>query len=156
MKKMLAIMLGIMCCVLLTACGDKNVDTSESGQEEVEVVTMASLTIEDLDLIDEKVFPRSYSYEVYNWENNEATDTWEYTYPEDLSHTLLIPVHATMASREVISSAIEDGMIYTNVKWTLQDGTEVMILYINDPITLEYVAASVNTEVDTTLYTFYY
>ncbi|MBQ5944894.1 hypothetical protein IJL65_00330 [bacterium] len=41
-----------------------------------------------------------------------------------------------MASREVISSGIEDGMIYTLADVTLQDDTVVTILYIHDPETL--------------------
>jgi hypothetical protein len=56
---------------------------------------------------------------------------------------LLIPEHAAMASREVLSSGIEDGMIYTQTEVTLQDDSKINILYIVNPITLEFVAASV-------------
>jgi hypothetical protein len=48
-----------------------------------------------------------------------------------------------MASREVVSSGIEDGMIYTLTKVTLQDDTVIDVLYIVNPVTLEFVAASV-------------
>ena len=73
-----------------------------------------------------------------------------------MDSSLLLPIHATMASREVVSSSIEDGMIYTMTLVKLQDDTEVKVLYINDPITLQYVAASVEMANEITLYTFYY
>jgi hypothetical protein len=61
-----------------------------------------------------------------------------------------------MASREVLSSAIEDGMIYTNTKVTLQDDTEVNILYIVNPETLDFVAANVENGNEITNYQFVY
>jgi hypothetical protein len=48
-----------------------------------------------------------------------------------------------MADREVISSGIEDDMIYTMTKLTLQDGTELKVLYVNEPDTLFCRAISV-------------
>ena len=115
-----------------------------------------SLTIEDLDRIDETNFPKSYTYSTFNMAENIIVDDGEYTYPEDLSHSLLIPEHATMASREVISSWIEDGMIYTMTKVTLQDDTVLDVLYIVDPVTLNYVAASVENGDVSTNYQFAY
>jgi hypothetical protein len=89
-------------------------------------------------------------------DENLIGDEGDVVYPEDFSHTLLIPDHATMASREVLSSGIEDGMIYTLTKVTLQDGTEIEVLYINDPVTLNFVAASVENGNITTNYQFSY
>jgi hypothetical protein len=77
-------------------------------------------------------------------------------YAEDISHTLLIPEHATMASREVLSSGIEDGMIYTITQVTLQDDTVISVLYIVDPVTLNFVAANVENGDITTNYQFAY
>ena len=96
-----------------------------------------------MDLIDEKAFPTSCTYTTYNFSTEERTGPEEYVYPEDISHTLLIPEHATMASREVISSGIQDGMIYVETKATLQDDTEIDILYVVNPETMQYVAANV-------------
>jgi hypothetical protein len=48
-----------------------------------------------------------------------------------------------MADREVISSGIEDDMIYTMTKLTFQDGTERSVLYVNEPDTLFCRAISV-------------
>ena len=114
-----------------------------------------SLTDEELEEIIDTHFPKGYTYSVYNTETEESNE-WEYTYPEDLSHTLLIPIHATMASREVTSSWIEDGMIYTLTKVVLQDDTEVSVLYIVNPETLDLVAANVENGNETTNYQFVY
>ena len=114
-----------------------------------------SLTDEELEEIIDTHFPKGYTYSVYNTETEESNE-WEYTYPEDLSHTLLLPIHATMASREVTSSWIEDGMIYTLTKVVLQDDTEVSVLYIVNPETLDLVAANVENGNETTNYQFVY
>lgn len=113
------------------------------------------LTVEDIEKLEENNFPKGYTYSVYNSET-EKSSTWDYTYPEDLSHTLLIPIHATMANREVESSWIEDGMIYTLTKVTLQDSTEVSVLYITDPDTNNFVAATVENGPEITNYQFVY
>lgn len=104
-----------------------------------------SLTLDDLNEIDQVLFPKWYSYETYglSWEFSVLKDSGEYQYPEDLDHSLLLPIHATMASREIVDSSIEDNMIYTLTNVTLQDWTPVEILYINHPITLQYYSASV-------------
>jgi hypothetical protein len=47
-------------------------------------------------------------------------------------------------------------MIYTDTKVTLQDDTEVEVLYINDPVTLNFVAANVENGDETTNYQFVY
>lgn len=115
-----------------------------------------SLTSEELDELAETNFPTWYSYSTFNMDENLIGNEWEETYPEDISHTLLLPIHATMASREVISSGIEDGMIYTLTKVTLQDDTVVDVLYINDPVTLNFVAANVENGNEVTNYQFVY
>ena len=114
-----------------------------------------SLTNAELDELAETHFPKSYTYSEYNSETEES-NTWEYIYQEDLSHTLLIPQHATMASREVVSSGIEDGMIYTLTNVTLQDDTVISVLYIVDPVTLDFVAANVENWNTLTNYQFAY
>ena len=128
---------------------DENIDV------ELSEWAKTSLTNEELDEITETHFPKGYTYSVYNLETEENV-TEEYTYPEDLDHSLLIPEHATMANREVTSSWIEDGMIYTLTKVTLQDGTEIEVLYINDPVTLDFVAASVQNGNENRNYQFIY
>ena len=114
-----------------------------------------SLTDTELEEVIDTHFPKWYTYSVYNTETEESNE-WEYTYPEDLSHTLLLPIHATMASREIISSWIEDGMIYTLTNVTLQDDTQVSVLYIVNPETLDLVAANVENGNEITNYQFVY
>ena len=115
-----------------------------------------ALTVEDLDEIDNALFPVSYSYEVYSMESDDVKDAWQSTYPEGWDHKLLLPIHSEMESREVVSSGIQDGMIYTSVNLLLKDGSVASALYINDPDSLQYVAASVNRGDETTLYIFNY
>lgn len=131
-------------------------DNQESTGSESAQIVKRELSIDDLNEIDSVLFPVSYTYETYNWETWEMTDSGEYVYPEDIDHSLLLPIHATMAERTVDSSSIEDDMIYTTSTVTLQDGNVISILYINNPSTLQYVAASVNNGSETTLYTFAY
>ena len=133
-----------------------DVDNESSDENNSNGYTKSSLTIEDLDQIDATLFPLSYNYETYSWEDEDTSDSGSFTYPEGVDHSLLIPIHEQMESREVVSSGIEDWMIYTIVNATLKDGTVVSILYINDPVTLKYIAASVNWDTETTLYSFVY
>ena len=131
-------------------------EEDESVDVELPEWAKTSLTSEELDKIAETNFPKGYTYSTFNMDENLVKDEWTYTYPEDLSHTLLLPIHATMASREIVSSGIEDGMIYTLAKVTLQDDTEVQVLYIVDPVTLNFVAASVENGNENTNYQFIY
>ena len=131
----------------------------EPEEDEVDFVlpewAKTSLTNEELDELAETNFPTGYSSSTYNTETEE-TSTEDYVYPEDFSHTLLIPEHATMASREVVSSGIEDGMIYTLTNVTLQDDTVISVLYIVDPVTLNFVAVNVENGNETRNYQFSY
>jgi len=135
--------------IIYNTVEDENIDA------ELPEWAKTSLTDTELEEVIDTHFPKWYTYSVYNTETEES-NTWDYTYPEDLSHTLLLPIHATMATREVTSSGIEDGMIYTLAKVVLQDDTEVSILYIVDPVTLNLVAANVENGKETTNYQFVY
>ena len=135
--------------IIYNTVDEENIDTQLPGWAKT------SLTDAALEEVIDTHFPKWYTYSVYNTETEESNE-WEYTYPEDLSHTLLLPIHATMASREVTSSWIEDGMIYTLTNITLQDDTQVSVLYIVDPVTLNLVAANVENGKETTNYQFVY
>ena len=171
MKKTTLWIVALLAIATLAGCNFNNNNPEENIPEEnVEVVdtieeenintvlpewAKTSLTNEELEEVIDTHFPKGYTYSVYNTETEESNQ-WEYTYPEDLSHTLLLPIHATMASREIVSSWIEDGMIYTDTKLILQDGTEVSVLYIVNPETLDLVAANVENWNETTNYQFVY
>ena len=92
------------------------VEPDDSVDVELPEWTKTSLTNEELDEIAENNFPKWYTFSTFNSADNLIWDEWQNTYREDLSHTLLIPEHAAMASREVLSSGIEDGMIYTQTE----------------------------------------
>lgn len=171
MKKTTLWIVALLSIATLAGCNLNNNNPEENIPEEtVEVVdtieeenidtvlpewAKTSLTNEELEETIDTHFPKWYTYSVYNEDTKESL-TWEYTYPEDLDHSLLLPIHATMASREVIASGIEDGMIYTLTKVTLQDDTEVNILYIVNPETLDFVAANVENGNEITNYQFVY
>jgi hypothetical protein len=68
----------------------------------------------------------------------------------------LTPENHHMVDREVTSSGIEDGMIYTEVRGTMDDGRTINVLYVVDPETLNFVAANVEDGDITTNYQFSY
>ena len=171
MKKTTLWIVALLAVATLAGCNFNNNNPEENiSEENVEVVdtieeenidtvlpenAKTSLTDAELEEVIDTHFPKGYTYSVYNTETEESNEG-KYTYPEDLSHTLLLPIHATMASREVTSSWIEDGMIYTLTKVVLQDDTEVSVLYIVNPETLDLVAANVENGNETTNYQFVY
>jgi len=135
----------------------ENIETAnpeeETYLEDAGQYFRTSLTNEELDEIDSILFPSWYVYERYVWDGGENT-SGEYSYAE--GEHVLLPIIASRVSREVQSSELQDGMIYTTALVTLEDGSKYSVLYVNNPETLEYIAASVSTDVSTTLYTFKY
>ena len=119
-----------------------------------DLVEKTPLTLEDLDRINRNRFPVSYTYSVYDGEN--VVETWEYIYPENVDHNILLPIEETMVDRKVISSVMNHDRINTTIDITLENGESYSVLYIIDPDTLEYLWASLSTPTTTTLYTFNY
>ena len=132
------------------------VDNVEVDNWEVDNVNEAktSLTLADLNEIETLSFPISYSYEKYWRESSEPSDSGTYSYPDN-NHWLL-PIYENIVSREVIESESDWWWIYTTVKAILDDESECSIVYMNDPVTLRYVAATVSDENWSTLYSFNY
>ena len=160
MKKGLVVVFGLMAVMLLSGCGNNgNEPTIEPEVHKVsleELYGKVSLDLNDLDAIDELLFPTSYSYEAYQLEDWSIDDAGEYVYPEGVDHKLLLPIHGSMVSREITSSSVEDWMIYTKANLMLDNGKTATVLYINDLETLQYAFASVSDETKTILYTFNY
>lgn len=173
MKKGLLVTLALMTLFVLVACGSKEID-GENNNEDVQNLTdnsvvslqdkkdplkdlywKTSLTVDDLDRIDEFKFPKSYTYSKYDWNNwNSMVETWDHVYPRGVN--ILLPIHESMVKREVISSMMDNDRISTTVDITLSNGESYPVKYVNDSDTLEYVWASLNTPTSTILYTFEY
>lgn len=164
MKKSVALMLGILTVAMLAGCGqkevveeptenlDQNVVEEETTQQDHPEWVKTSLTLEDLEKIEETLPFLSYDYETYDMQAQAMVSTGSYEVAEWEEPRFIIPEYATMASREVTSSWIEDDMIYTVVKMTLQDGTVLDVLYVNEPDTLFCRAISVQNGDQSTLY----
>lgn len=106
-----------------------------------------SLTYEDLEGIAETNFPTSSTYTIVDMATEETTNK-ENLYHEDTLHNLvnITPDFAPTTEHNLLSSGIEDGMIYTNLDVTFDNGTTGNVLYINDPETLNFLAATVESE----------
>ena len=162
MKKSLLLALGLVFLMTLSACGSKTNDWENVWEwnvtsEEKEVITAkSSLTIEDLNTIDEELLPESYTYQVYQDGVDASVDSWSYVYPSSEIESLLIPEHENMSNRRIISSNLEDGFIYTVSEVTLKDGSNAIISYVNDPDSLKYLATIVETSGNVVLYNFNY
>ena len=81
-------------------------------------------------------------------------DSGDYFYTSDDKY--LLPVEKYLVAKEVSSSEVNNGLIYSMVDATLEGGDLVSILYINDPESLKYYFATMYGEDETTLYTFSY
>jgi len=116
-----------------------------------------SLTYEDLEEIAKSYFPASNTYTVYSFETEEASDG-ETIYHEDTPHNLvnITPDFAPIKEQKLLSSGIQDGMIYTNFDVVYDNGTTGNVLYINNPETLNFVAATVESEGMSVNYQFAY
>ena len=158
-------MLGLVGVVLLTGCGkDKQADNQNNDGNTIEeyvygiddIYGKTSFTVEDLDIIADKLFPVSYSYAIYIGEWSDEVDTGEYTYPSTMSHDLLLPENVNIVSKELVSSVVDGSRVNTVVTAKTYDGAEYSILYLNDAESLRYLAASVDDGEKSVLYTFHY
>lgn len=158
MKKVLSLVAVLAVWTLvLTGC-NKTENVNEENVDETPVVETApkqSLDLGELIGLIENHFPKSYEYSVFNRTDNLIEDEWRHVYNR-MELGYLTPENTKMIDREVTSSGIEDGMIYTMVKATLDDGKQIDVLYIVNPETLDFVAASVEDGDITTNYQFSY
>ena len=174
MKKNVMFMLWLASIVLLAGCWQQKVENfgSENTGDEIQEpdVTVTgeannedlaqnhpewvatSLAVEDLNRIEETLPPIRYTYETYDMTAQSIVNSGSYKLADGEEPVFMIPEYATMANREVTSSGIEDDMIYTMTKITLQDDTELSVLYVNEPDTLFCRAISVQNGDQTTLY----
>ena len=154
MKKVLSLVAVLAAWTLvLTGC-NKTENVDEVNETPVVEASTTSLDLGGLISITENNFPKSYTFTKYNMATNESEGEGRHVY-NGVELGFLTPEYSNIVDREVTSSGIEDGMIYTMVDGKLGDES-VSILYINDPDTLRYAFATVYRESETTLYTFSY
>ena len=158
MKKVLSLVAVLAVWTLvLTGC-NKTENINEENVDEtpaIETAQKESLDLGELIGLIENHFPKSYEYSVFNRTDNLIEDEWRHVYNR-MELGYLTPENTKMIDREVTSSGIEDGMIYTMVKATLDDERQIDVLYIVNPETLDFVAASVEDGDITTNYQFSY
>ena len=155
MKKGLIVAFGLMAIVLLSGCGNNKVVNGWGEAKTLdEIHWNLSFTVDELNVIEEKLFPVSYAYTVYQNEDWSISESGQYIYlPED-EH--LLPIEKYVVGKEISSTEVKNGLIYSMVDAKLDGGDTVSILYINDPESLKYYFATLYTERETTLYTFNY
>ena len=127
----------------------------EENPENSNEPAVTSLELGDLINIMENNFPKAYTFTKYNMATNESEGEGTHVYALD-ELGFLNPEYSNIVDREVTSSGIEDGMIYTMVKATLDDGKQIDVLYIVDPVTFNFVAANIEDGDITTNYQFTY
>ena len=157
MKKVLSVFAVLVAWTLvLTGC-NKTENVNEENVDETPVVETTenqSLDLGELISLIENNFPKAYDYSTTNLSTNEnEKGTHVYTLDE---LGFLTPEYSNIVDREVTSSGIQDGMIYTTVKATLDDGKQIEILYIVDPVTKNFVAANIEDGDIMTNYQFTY
>ena len=158
MKKVLSLFAVLAAWTLvLTGC-NKTENINEENVDEtpaIETAQKESLDLGELIGLIENHFPKSYTFTKFNMTTNESEGEWKYVY-DRMELGFLTPENHHMVDREVTSSGIEDGMIYTEVKGTMDDGRTINVLYVVDPETLNFVAANVEDGDITTNYQFSY
>lgn len=154
-------MLYLSVIVLLAGCGhNEPIENPDQIPDQDGIITDAveqnhpewvatSLTVEDLERIEETLPPISYDYETYDMSKQEIVNSGT---TENNWETLYIPEYETMVNREVTNSWIEDDMIYTLTNITLESGDSLQVLYVNEPDTLFCRAISVQNGNLNTLY----
>ena len=158
MKKVLSLFAVLAAWTLvLTGC-NKSGDVNEENVDEtpaIETAQKESLDLGELIGLIENHFPKSYTFTKFNMATNESEGSGKHVYNR-MELGYLTPEYSNITDREVTSSGIEDGMIYTMVKATLDDERQIDVLYIVNPETLDFVAASIEDGDITTNYQFSY
>ncbi len=154
MKKVLSLIVVLAVWTLILAGCNKSGDINDETPV-VETAQKQSLNLGELIGLIENHFPKAYDYSVFNMTDNLIENEWRHVYNR-MELGYLTPEYSNIVDREVTSSGIQDGMIYTMVKATLDDGQQIDVLYIVNPETLDFVAASVEDGDTTTNYQFSY
>ena len=154
MKKFLLSSFSLLLAFMLIGCTSTNNQEQENPEN---YERMESLTYSDLQTLAETNFPTGSTYTIVDHQTEE-TFTGENVYMEDTPHNLvnITPEFPAATESTLLSSAIEDGMIYSNFDVIFNNGANGNVLYINDPETLNFVAATVESEGNSINYQFSY
>lgn len=101
-----------------------------------------SLTMEEIKDLFKTHFPKSYTYSDFNIASNLIEDEGEHTYTAEEAG-ILTPKHSEIQGSQVISSGIQDGMVYNDTLSTLENGSLISVVYVINPDTLNFVTAKV-------------
>ena len=154
MKKWLIVAFGLIAVVLLAGCRNKEVENQNEWKSLNNLDNNISFTLDELDSLEQRLFPTSYVYTIYQKEDWTVLASGNYAYLPDDKY--LLPIEENLTGRVLSSSEIKDNMVYSMVDAKLDDDSVVSVLYINDPETLKYYFATVYGEDETILYTFKY
>ena len=102
-----------------------------------------SLTIEEINELMTTHFPKSYTFVEHDFSTDQQKDSWEYTFTEEDKGQLIKDLW-NVTEANVMWSGIQDWMIYTEVVYNLEEWEIVKVLYIVDPDTMNFVAATVS------------
>lgn len=129
---------------------EKPVQIEEVKEDNNQQELKQSLTLEDFEYLNENLVPKSYHYKNEVIRTKEIRSEWDYEFKD--WDKVLIP--SRTVKTEIISSELfDDILIETQVKFTLDDGQEMIVHYFNDPIDLKFFSAyviqgQINTQYD--------
>ena len=101
-----------------------------------------SFTMDEIKDLFKTHFPKSYTYSDFNIASNLIEDEGEHTYTAEEAG-ILTPKHSEIQGSQVISSGIQDGMVYNDTLSTLENGSLISVVYVINPDTLNFVTAKV-------------
>ena len=154
MKKGLIVMFGLIVAVFLSGCDNRGGDVWKNGIVLDDMYGQTSFTVEELDLLEESFFPASYTYKTYKKGEWVVIDSGEYVYAPNEKY--LLPIGKYIVDKEISSSEINSGLVYSVVDATIEGSGMVSILYINSPETLKYSSATMYMGDEVTIYRFNY
>lgn len=154
MKRILILLMAVILLIGLCACG-RPVDAPMS--EDTDLTPETADPLMTLDEIHALPLPSGYTYTITDRETETVIETGEYSYKTKDADLISSYYLWDTNSEVLLSSNIEDDMIYNLTSFTMDNGAiEGQALYIVDPETHNFVAASIEIEGRTTLYQFIY
>lgn len=134
---LLLVIIGVICISVGTVLAQRNNVEPTTETETVITEAKTSLTVEEL-----MSLPMPRAMHETKWENDQKVEEQFINFLEKDNFNGIMLELWPFESITAVSSAIEDGMIYTLCDVVKKDGRKAQMLLINDPITLQYVAGN--------------